>query len=134
MVLNIDIPKTLLDMAALPIPAAYQGESLAPLLGHPRVHLQRSSILIEHLWPIPQIPSSEGVRTSRWKYFRYRYLDAPEELYDLKKDPLEMHNLAADGKYASVLDSLRKQANRLAEQYTNEKRCADDPFIKAKNF
>jgi uncharacterized sulfatase len=39
-----------------------------------------------------------------------RYLHRPaEELYDIRKDPYEQHNLAADPAQAEVLDLLRKQ-------------------------
>lgn len=45
------------------------------------------------------------------------YIDAPingeqpvyEELYDLKKDPFELHNLVADKTLSSILDNLKKQ-------------------------
>jgi arylsulfatase A-like enzyme len=89
MVLNIDITKTMLDIAGITIPTAYQGESLVPLISKNEAHLKRASILVEHLWDLPDIPSSEGIRTDRWKYFRYRLISAPEELYDLKNDPME---------------------------------------------
>ncbi|MFN5931891.1 MAG: sulfatase/phosphatase domain-containing protein, partial [Sphingobacteriales bacterium] len=82
----------------------------------------------------PDIPSSEGIRTERWKYFRYRLIDAPEELYDLKNDPLEKNNLARDKKYAKILADLKDQLNSSAKRYTDAKLCPDDPFMKAKNF
>jgi len=38
----------------------------------------------------------------------WRYHNRPaEELYDMEADPEELHNLAADIKYASVLEALR---------------------------
>ena len=134
MVLNIDIPKTMMDMAGLVAPQNYQGKSLAPLMVNNNAHLNRSAILVEHLWDNPDIPSSEGIRTERWKYFRYRLINAPEELYDLKNDPLEKNNLASDIKYAKILDKLRKECEATSSKYNSEKLCADDPFIKAKNF
>lgn len=134
MVLNIDITKTMLDMAGIAIPRQYQGESLVPLVANQTAHLKRDAILVEHLWDMPDIPSSEGIRTERWKYFRYRLISAPEELYDLKNDPLEKNNLAADLQYARVLSKLRKQCDATAAKYQDKKLCPDDPFMKAKNF
>lgn len=134
MVLNIDVPKTILDMAGVAIPKSYQGQSLLSFMGKSSGKLNRSAVLIEHLWPNPDIPSSEGIRTDRWKYFRYRFIKAPEELYDLKQDPLETNNLAGQKKYTKILEQLRKQADALSATYTREKLVADDPFIKAKNF
>jgi arylsulfatase A-like enzyme len=54
------------------------------------------------------IPAVEGVRTERWKYFRY--LDREplhEELYDLHTDPNETRNLAKVPEFAGVRDEMR---------------------------
>ena len=134
MVLNIDITKTMMDMAGVAAPKNYQGKSLAPFIGNSNAGLKRDAILIEHLWDNPDIPSSEGIRTERWKYFRYRLINAPEELYDLKNDPMEKNNLASDKKYATILAKLRKKCEATGLKYQSEKLCPDDPFIKAKNF
>ncbi len=134
MVLNIDITKTMMDMAGITAPKNYQGKSLTPLLVNNKTNLNRDAILLEHLWDNPDIPSSEAIRTERWKYFRYRLINAPEELYDLKNDPMEKNNLASDVKYAKILARLRKECEATAMKYQTEKLCPDDPFIKAKNF
>ena len=134
MVLNIDITKTMMDMAGITAPKNYQGRSLTPLLVNNKTNLNRDAILLEHLWDNPDIPSSEAIRTERWKYFRYRLINAPEELYDLKNDPMEKNNLASDIKYAKILDKLRKECKATALKYQTEKLCPDDPFVKAKNF
>lgn len=134
MVLNIDVTKTILDLTGVTIPKEYQGQSLVPFLKKQNVQLKRDAILVEHLWDLPDIPSSEGIRTERWKYFRYRLISAPEELYDLKNDPLEKNNLATNVKYAPVLSKLRKQCEAAAANYQSKKLCPDDPFMKAKNF
>ena len=83
MVLNIDVTKTILDLAGAEIPEEYQGISLMPYVKNKKPERVRKEILFEHLWKLPEIPSSEGIRTNKWKYFRYRFIEAPEELYDL---------------------------------------------------
>ena len=134
MVLNIDITKTMMDLAGINAPNNYQGRSLTHLLVNNKTNLNRDAILLEHLWDNPDIPSSEAIRTKRWKYFRYRLINAPEELYDLKNDPLEKNNLASDKKYSTILDRLRKQCEATSSKYQSEKLCEDDPFVKKKNF
>lgn len=134
MVLNLDITRTMLEMAGIKVPSIYQGESLVSFLSNKNSRLSRKSILVEHLWILPDIPSSEGIRTERWKYFRYRHINAPEELYELKKDPLEKNNLAFQKKYAKILARLRDECETTATRYNTQKLCPDDPFIKAKNF
>jgi arylsulfatase A-like enzyme len=117
--LNIDIAPTILNLASLKIPNIYQGTSLCCYMEDKSVFPEREVILFEHLWNLKEIPSSEGVRTNRWKYFKYRFIDAPEELYDLQNDPMETKNLAEYPEYGRVLSSLRRKCNKLIEKYEN---------------
>ena len=125
MVLNIDVPKTILDLAGVPAPEPYQGLSLVPYINQKKPEKVREAILFEHLWNLPQIPSSEGIRTEEWKYFRYRFINAPEELYNLKNDPMEKINLAQDPEYKDVLDRLRNECNAQIQKYIAAKLCPD---------
>lgn len=134
MVLNIDITKTMLGIAGITAPKKYQGQNLMPFVEKGNIPSNRKSILIEHLWKLPEIPSSEGIRSANWKYFRYRLISAPEELYDLKSDPLEKNNLAANPKYAKQLALLRKQCDAAILKYQSEKIGPDDPFIENTKF
>lgn len=134
MVLNIDVSRSILEMAGIRPPENYQGINLGPFLKKGNIASQRKSILIEHLWKLPDIPSSEGIRTARWKYFRYRLINAPEELYDLEQDPLEANNLAMDKQYAKILAQLRKQFEATALKYQNQKLCPDEPFVSDVKF
>jgi len=120
MVLNIDITPSILDFAEIKSPVNYQGESLKPFLNRPAYSLQRDVILIEHLWKLPEIPSSEGIRTDKWKYFKYRYIQAPEELYDLEKDPMETKNLAQDQSHQKILRKLRGKFSRKVQRLRDE--------------
>ncbi|MEN9950879.1 MAG: hypothetical protein RLY85_1631 [Bacteroidota bacterium] len=134
MALNIDITKTLLDFAGIKSPTQYQGNSLVPYTQKGNIRSGRKTVLIEHLWTLKDIPSSEGIRSNRWKYFRYRLIDAPEELYDLQQDPEEQFDLAANPAYAKVLDRLRRLCIQKAKHYNRAKIGPDDPFITAKGF
>ena len=134
LVLNIDVSKTILEFAGLQVPKNYQGINLEPFIKRGNITSRRKSILIEHLWKLPEIPSSEGIRTSHYKYFRYRLIKAPAELYDLNKDPLETINLAGDIKYKKVLNKLSKLADSRSEKLITEKLVPDEPDIAGMKF
>ena len=125
MVLNIDIAKTILDLAGVKPPKEYQGISLLPFVKNEKPETVREAILFEHLWKLPQIPSSEGIRTNKWKYFRYRFIQTPEELYDLENDPLETKNLAQDPTYIKVVNELRRKCDAQIKEYTKAKLVSD---------
>jgi alpha-L-rhamnosidase len=117
MALNIDVPATMLDLAGIERPISWQGKSLMPLVKGTSSGLNRDTILIEHLWENVDIPSSEGIRTQEWKYFRYINDKTAEELYNLKNDPYEKLNLASDADYKDVLLAFRKKCNELIDRY-----------------
>ena len=125
MVLNIDVTKTILDIAGIEAPKEYQGLSLMPYVTSGKHEDKRETILVEHLWEKPSIPSSEGIRSEKWKYFRYRFIDAPEELYDLENDPMEINNLALNPKYEKVLHIFRKEMEYKIKKYTDAKLVSD---------
>lgn len=121
MVLNIDIPKTILALAGIDTPDIYQGESLVPYLKGNKPTNIREKILLEHLWDFDPIPSSEAIRTPEWKYIRYRTIQTPEELYNLTEDPLERNNLANNPQYQHILKKLRNECTRQGERFAAEK-------------
>lgn len=58
------------------------------------------------------------IQTRQWKYVR-RFLDAPDELYDLANDPGETRNLAADPQRAEVVAQLGAQLTAFFERYAD---------------
>lgn len=116
--LNIDIAPTILDYAGVAIPPTIQGRSLRPLVNNESVDW-RADFLCEHLYELQYIPKSEGVRSNDWKYFRYIDYPDVEELYYLKDDPLEQHNLVTHSSYQDTLQHFRQRLNQyisLADQ------------------
>ena len=117
MALNIDIAPTILELAGVPIPSMMQGRSLVPILkgNKPR---WREDFFFEHLMEHPEIPKCEGIRTEDWKYIRYiGQQPIYEELYDLKNNKLETHNLINDIGCVKVLGELRKRCDKLRSLY-----------------
>ena len=117
MVLNIDLAPTLLDVAGVAIPGTMQGTSLRPLVNGAKVPWRKDWFYEHHFSFGGKIPEVEGVRTERWKYFRYTAATPPvEELYDLKQDPLETRNLASEARSAQELATLRARWSQLRNE------------------
>ncbi len=110
MTLNIDFAPTMLALAGIGPPAGMQGRSLLPLIYAKNRSKWRSDFFYEHHFGPEIIPPSEGVRTERWAYIRWvNEKPVIEELYDLRADPLEAHNLAAHPEYGKTLNTLRSR-------------------------
>jgi arylsulfatase A-like enzyme len=115
--LNIDFAPTLLDYTGVTIPAAMQGRNLRPLIRGERPADWRTEFFYEHHTQPKILPPSEGVRTERWKYLRWMAAEpAVEELYDLRADPEEEHNLAADPAHRDTLERLRRRWDELRKE------------------
>jgi arylsulfatase A-like enzyme len=117
--LNLDFAETFLDYAGVPAPADMQGRSLRPLLQGRTPPDWRTSMYY-HYYEYPAVHSVKrhyGVRTQRYKLIHF-YHDIDEwELYDLKNDPDEMHNIYSDPQYADVVKELKAELGRLRTQY-----------------
>ena len=111
MVLNIDVTPTLLSLAGVPVPESMQGRDLSPLLAGKAVPW-RDEFFYELRFPHPTIPMCEGVRTAEYMYWRYLNVDHDVEwMYDLKKDPYEVNNLAADPAQTARLAEMRTKVD-----------------------
>ena len=107
----IDIYPTLLDLCDLKADSAHEGKSLTPLLETPNAEWNRPVITTFG-------PNNHAVRSNRWRYIHYA--DGSEELYDHKTDPHEWHNLAADKKYAKVINNHAKWLPNINKPHLTE--------------
>jgi arylsulfatase A-like enzyme len=57
-----------------------------------------------------------------------------EELYDLRTDPDELHNLAANPAYAGLLAGLRQQLHRWEEETNDQGRHPEPPDVYAQEM
>jgi arylsulfatase A-like enzyme len=117
MVLNLDIAPTFLELAGLKVPASMQGQSMVPLLKGEAPKSWRKDWLYEYYeYPGPhKVRRNRGVRTEQYKLIHY--CEAPEEfeLYDLKADPGERHNLYGDPRYANLTRDLLQRISELRQ-------------------
>ncbi|MBN1489291.1 MAG: sulfatase [Phycisphaerae bacterium] len=117
MILNIDVAPTLLDLAGIEPPATMQGRSFKPILAGAKPDW-RSSFFYAYYkegW-LPAIPTMFGVRTTDWKYVEYPEIDDVDELYDLRRDPHEMHNLATAPDAKAQLAAMQAELARLKKE------------------
>lgn len=95
----LSIYSTLTALCGLPPNKNNEGYSLLPLLKNKKVK-----------WNKPVITTwgrnNHSIKTANYRYIRYE--DGSEELYAVKPDPNEWHNLASDKAYDHVKNQLKK--------------------------
>jgi arylsulfatase A-like enzyme len=112
---SLDIYPTLVELCGLPNPGGLEGTSLAPLLADPTSNWDQPGYSVwsedgSTLWGV-------AVRTEKWRYAEYGPNGTHGAmLFDPKKDPLEMQNLANDRQYGSVCAELSSLTRKYAAQ------------------
>lgn len=81
----LDLYPTLIDLCKLPARGDLEGLSLVPQLKDANAMRDRAAVTSHN-------QGNHGVRSEHWRYIRYA--DGSEELYDLRTDPNEWHNVA----------------------------------------
>jgi arylsulfatase A-like enzyme len=109
---NIDLSPTIRKLAGLSWRDHTDGVPLQDVAARQHAYARRP-ILFERA----RIEGRPWIvaRTSRYALFRYKAgtRQGPTELFDLKRDPGELHNVARDPRYARVLPAMIRVANRL---------------------
>ena len=95
----IDMYPTFAELCSLPAPTGLEGTSLVPVLHNPAVAKDRN-VLLPGMYPYEY-----AIMNQNWRYIHYK--DGTEELYDVKRDFREWHNLADNSKYAAIKDKLK---------------------------
>jgi arylsulfatase A-like enzyme len=122
MVLNIDAPVTLLDLAGIPSPATMQGRSFVPLARGRAAPDWRKDWLYEYYeYPgFEDVRPHRGVRTERYKYIHFFIEPQEYELYDLQTDPNEDDNLYGKPGYEELTARLRTRLEELRRDTGDE--------------
>ncbi|MCA8948261.1 MAG: sulfatase [Planctomycetes bacterium] len=120
---NIDFAPTFLDLAGVDVPADMHGASLVPLLSGGEPDDWRDAIYYHYYESnaVHMVPEHYGVRTARYKLVRYY---EPQwdawELFDLARDPDELHSVHGDPSYADILAGLKRRLVELRRQYGDD--------------
>ena len=101
---HIDITATSLALCDIAVPENYDGQVFIGSGARPSREVQyaardRADETVDRI---------RAARTADWKYIQYPDLDGMDELYDLKADPKEHHNLIGDPAHAAQLVTLQK--------------------------
>ena len=117
---NIDLTPTFLDIADAKAGRIMDGQSLLPFAQNPGKAPKRAlpieatgKLFVAEGFPQDYDRPYSGVRTDRYKYVKWSYGEI--ELYDLKKDPYELKNLASSPSYAAIVKQLEAERARLAK-------------------
>jgi len=109
-----DLYPTSCDLAGVPISKTVEGKSLKPVLTG-----AQDAIYDEVFCYFRNF--QRMIRTDRWKLIYYPHLDRVQ-LFDLKHDPLEQHDLSGDAAHQKMRDKLLDQLNAWRKQQ-------DDPSL-----
>ena len=123
----IDFAPTFMELAGLPVPADMQGRSLVPLLKGERPADWRTSWYYRY-YHDPGDHNTRahyGVRTETHKLIYFWKIDQ-WEMYDLVKDPGEMHNLYQDPVQADTVTKLKAELYRLKRELKDDDQFATE--------
>ena len=121
MVINTDFAPTFLEAASLPVPNDMQGRSLAPLIKGERPADWRNSFYYRY-YHDPGDHNTRahyGVRTETHKMI-YFWKKEQWELYDLRKDPDELHNVYNEPAQQSLVAALKTELYRLKKELKDD--------------
>ncbi|MCK5775361.1 MAG: DUF4976 domain-containing protein, partial [Bacteroidales bacterium] len=119
---EIDIAPTLLDFAGVEIPSDIQGRSFANI-SEGKDDKWRDAYYY-HYYEYPwwhHIQPHYGIRTKDWKLIHFYYSMDVWELYDMKNDPNEMHNVYGEAGNEEITADLKKQLKGLQGEYKMDK-------------
>src|ERR1035438_5994333 len=121
MAINPDFAPTFMDLAGLAVPADRQGGSVAPLLKGERPGDWRTSYYYRYYHdPGDHNPRAHyGVRTTTHKLI-YFWKKDQWEMFDLVKDPDELHNLYHDPAQQEMVAKLKTELYRLKKELKDD--------------
>ncbi len=104
---TLDLASTICEAAAIGVPVDYQGRSLLPLLRGEAVQDWRQDVVSTYHGAQFGLYEQRMLRNRKAKYV-WNATDV-DELYDLERDPWELHNVAGRPEYADVLRAMRRE-------------------------
>ncbi|MDD2600097.1 MAG: sulfatase [Kiritimatiellae bacterium] len=118
MVLNLDLARSMLDLAGVKVPETIQGQSWKPLLTTDAKDWRRSWFYeyFAEAQKGTRVPDIKAVRTDNAKLITYCGHPEWTEMFDLGKDPYEIDNLYSNPNSAGMRTELEQELARLSEE------------------
>jgi arylsulfatase A-like enzyme len=127
LVSNVDVAPTISDITGVSPTKPFDGTSLLPFARRPSRKSKRPLLIESYALTIDEngklagaafIPKRlqryQAIRVGRYKYIRL-LKSKEKELYDLKRDPDELENLAGDPRYKAVTAFFNRKLRKLAK-------------------
>lgn len=124
--INPDFAPTFMDIAGLAVPTDMQGRSLVPLLKGEKPTDWRTSFYYRY-YDDPGDHNTHahlGVRTETHKLISF-WKKEQWEMFDLTRDPSELHNLYSDPAEQEKVKQLKAELSRLKRELKDEDQFAD---------
>lgn len=115
MVLDVDLAPTMLDLCGVPVPASMQGKSIVKLAQQADPQWRREWLYDYYEYPgAENVKPHRGIRTETHKLIQwYTQTPAEWEMYDLRSDPGELHNLHGLPEHAAIQEDLVQRLDNL---------------------
>ena len=133
---NIDFAPTLLDFAGINKPEGVQGNSFKKILeGNTPSDWRQSMYYHYYEWPFwHHVQPHYGIRTQKYTLAHFYYSIDVWELYDLQKDPKQMHNEINNLEYQETILKLKFELKDLMSRFGNDKTIEQFKEISDKDF
>ncbi len=133
---NVDFAPTFLDFAGLKAPAEVQGHSFKDVIEGNKDAKWQDKVYF-HYYEYPfwhHVQPHYGMRTRRYKIAHFYYNIDVWELYDMVKDPDELHNVIDDPAYADVAKKMKSELKQLMKDVGDTASLAEFREITDKDF
>jgi N-acetylglucosamine-6-sulfatase len=120
-VANIDVAPTIMEAMGLKTPPHMDGQSFLPLT-LPSVKGKsipwRDYFLYVYYWEqnYPQTPTHFSLRGDKYKYTTYYGVWDSDELFDIKKDPMEQNNLIHKPEFQKAKNKMQNQLYTMMDE------------------
>jgi choline-sulfatase len=113
---HVDAFPTILETAGEPVPPGYPGVSLVDIANG----AQPERTVLSEYHGMGSSTGAFAVRVGKWKYVHY--VNYAPQLFDLERDPDEIHDLAGDPACAHVLEECRAKLYAICDPVEVDRR------------